>query len=122
MNIESQRGDWRFGPIIGLVIVVLAIIGLFAVCFDDDDGDGDIDTLGRLELVSHDYGCDPAWEDCGGRYGDSGDDWNSDQRNHNGRERGAFSPGPFEDSPVDFRDNCISLDCGGRERQEDQPQ
>ena len=50
------------------------------------------------------------------------DQWNSEEENRNrNRNRGAFSPGPFEDSPVDFRDNCISLDCGGRDKK-DEPQ
>lgn len=54
--------------------------------------------------------------DCGGR-GDSGDDWNSEQRNHNRRNRGAFSPGPFDRSPVEMHDVCISLDCSGRDKE-----
>jgi hypothetical protein len=54
------------------------------------------------------------------------DQWNSDQRNHNGRERGAFSPGPFDDSPVDaFNGNTICLPgstCTPDDRQrEEQP-
>lgn len=36
------------------------------------------------------------------RCADSGDDC-----------RGSFSPGPFDRSPVDVHDNCISLDCNG---------
>lgn len=35
--MKSERGDWRFGPIAGLVIIILALIGLFAVCNGDDD-------------------------------------------------------------------------------------
>lgn len=36
------------------------------------------------------------------------DQWNSDQNNHNRRNRGAFSPGPFDDSPVDaFNNVCM---------------
>lgn len=48
------------------------------------------------------------------------DQWNQEDENRNrNRNRGAFSPGPFEDSPIDFRDNCISLDCGGREKKDE---
>jgi hypothetical protein len=35
-NVGDERGDWRFGSITGFVIVVLAVIGFFAVCNDDD--------------------------------------------------------------------------------------
>lgn len=48
--------------------------------------------------ADHDYrGCDPYYEDC---RGDEYDQWDSDQRSHNRRNRGSFSPGPFQDSPV----------------------
>lgn len=117
----SERGAITFGPIVGVIVIVLAFIGLLAICNENEEVD--TDGLGRVELVSHEYGeCDPYYEDCGGdRYG-YGSDYGSEDRNRNrGRNRGAFSPGPFDDSPIDMRNACISLDCSGRERQEDRP-
>lgn len=92
--MSSERGDWSVGPIAGIIIIVLAIIGLFAVCSDDD---GDVDTLSRIQLVSHEYD-DQDY-----------DQWNNEDRNRNrDRNRGAFSPGPFDDSPVDaFNNVCM---------------
>lgn len=102
-RLSDERGV-TFGPIIGVIVIILAIIGLLAVCSDDDV---DEDLLGRVELVSHDYG--------GGYYYDE-DNWGGEDRNRNrGRNRGAFSPGPFDRSPIDMRNACISLDCSGRE-------
>lgn len=52
--------------------------------------------------------------------GNSGGDYGNgnDQRHcHESQNcRGSFSPGPFDRSPVDIHDNCISLDCGGYEK------
>lgn len=94
------------GWVVGAIFLAgVVVAGCIAVVNDED-------SLGRMQLVSHEYDCDPYYEPCGG---DEYEQWNSDQRNHNRRNRGAFSPGPFEDSPVDFRNNCISLDCGGRD-------
>jgi hypothetical protein len=103
MNLRSERGDWQFGPIAGLIIVILAVIGFFAVCTGDDDKSN---SLGTIQLVSHErsrcYEDEGCYEDDRGDYsGDQDyDQWNNDQRNHNRRNRGAFSPGPFTDSPV----------------------
>lgn len=44
-----------------------------------------------------------------------------DDRNRNrDRNRGAFSPGPFDRSPVDIHDNnlCISPDCSQHGKEE----
>lgn len=104
----NERGVWTFGPIIGFVIVVLAVIGFFAVCTDDE---GDIDARVRVELVSHDYD-DGCWEgECSGGGQNYEDQWSNEDRNRNrDRNRGAFSPGPFDDSPVDaFNGNTICL-------------
>lgn len=104
MNHRGQRGDWQFGPIVGLILIAFALVGFFAVCFGGDDDD-DVN-LGTVTLVNHERS--RCYDDRGcyeGRHGDDSgdqdyDQWNSDQRNHNRRNRGAFSPGPFEDSPV----------------------
>lgn len=57
--------------------------------------------------------------DCGEH--DYRQDYGSYDRNRNrGRNRGAFSPGPFDRSPLDFRNACISLDCSNRDKRDDQ--
>lgn len=115
--------------IIGGFVVVLVLL-LFAVCNDDDDN-----SLGRTFneqaisftvpvaparfVASHDDGGE-CWDeyDCRGReYGD-GDGYSQrydqnygsrDDRNRNrNRDRGAFSPGPFRDSPVTI---CLPYSC-----------
>jgi len=118
-----ERGQ---GLIIMIIVLVLAMIGLFAVCNEDEDEYGIV----KVQLVSHEYdggyddgGYDDGYErercyegDC---YDQEYDQWNSDQRNHNRRNRGAFSPGPFDRSPIEMHDVCISLDCSsGREDRE----
>lgn len=102
----SERGAWTFGPIIGTIIVVLAIIGFFAVC--TGDGDDEIDTLGRVELISHEYDCDPSWDNCGGQEYDQNYGSRDDRNRNRNRDRGAFSPGPFRDSPVTI---CAPYSC-----------
>lgn len=97
--MKDQRGQWSVGPVIGIIVLVLAIIGLFAVCNDEEnDVDG---LLGRVELVSHDYDDDGCWEgECSGGGQDYDYDYGSHDRNRNrGRDRGAFSP-DLQDSPV----------------------
>jgi hypothetical protein len=51
------------------------------------------------------------------RYGNDGGDYgngNDQRRCHESQNcRGSFSPGPFDRSPVDVHDNCVSLDCSG---------
>lgn len=103
MRLRDERGV-TFGPVVGIVVIILAIVGFFALCTGDDDAD----TLGSIELVSHEYGgCDPSWDDCSGDSYEN--DWGGSDRNRNrGRDRGAFSPGPFRDSPVDaFNNVCM---------------
>lgn len=113
-----DEGGIPLAMIILLVVVFLFLAGLFASCdalWDDADEEND---LGMPALVL-DHDCD-YYGDCGGdRYGYGSDYGSEDQNRNRNRNRGAFSPGPFEDSPIDFRDNCISLDCGGRDRQEE---
>lgn len=118
---DKQAGQIGAGLAIIMVILVLAFVGLFAICTDGDDN-----SLGKVELVSHRY------DDSGG-YDDRGDDngcWDGecydgggdgysqrydqnygsrDDRNRNRRRnRGAFSPGPFQDSPVTI---CLPYSC-----------
>lgn len=101
----NERGTWTFGPIAGLAIVILAVIGFFALC--TPDGDHEVNTLGPIELASHGYD-DGCWD--GGCYdGGSDQDYGSHDRNRNrNRDRGAFSPGPFRDSPVTI---CAPYSC-----------
>lgn len=105
--------------IIGVIFLAGVLVAGCVALVNDDD------TLGRVQLVSHEYrdGGDCEWEgDCGGQ---DYDQWNNEDRNRNrNRNRGAFSPGPFDRSPVDFSNSCISLDCSGRDegrRRRDEP-
>ena len=60
--MRDERGV-TFGPIVGIVVVVLAIVGFFALCNENEEVD--VDGLGRVELVSHDYD-DGCWDgECG---------------------------------------------------------
>ena len=109
-----QRGQFLPLGIGVIILLVLAFIGLLAVCTPGEDDH----TLGKIQLVSHEYrdGGDCEWEgDCGDGYY-SGGDYGHNRRDDRNRNRGAFSPGPFDRSPVDFSNSCISLDCSGRER------
>lgn len=106
--------------VIGFVVVAL-VVGTCVACNDDAD---DSNSFGKIQLVSHRY-------DDGGGYDDGGDNgcWNGecydggdgysqrydqnygsrDDRNRNrNRDRGAFSPGPFRDSPVTI---CLPYSC-----------
>ena len=95
MKRPSERGAWTFGPIAGAVIVVLAVIGAFAVCTDNDDDD--IDSLGRIELADHEW--DYGWDDRrGGYYEDSGG--YGDRRGGDGRYAGGRS-GDYDGGPGD---------------------
>lgn len=102
-----------FLAVIG-AITILFILAIFAVCNDSDD-----DSLGRIQLVSHEYGDDR----CQGyecREGGSGNE--GEYRDDN--RRGGISPGPFDRSPVDLRDNRVTIcfpfaNC--RQADEDQP-
>lgn len=107
--------------IIGIVFLAGVLVAGCVALVNDED------SLGRVELVSHEYrdGGDCEWEgDCGGQYS-SGGDYGHNRRDDRHRNRGAFSPGPFDRSPVDFSNSCISLDCSGRDegrrRRRDEP-
>lgn len=79
--MRDERGV-TFGPIVGIVVVVLAIVGFFALCNENEEVD--VDGLGRVELVSHDYD-DGCWDgECGRERGDQ----------YGGDGRGGYSGGP----------------------------
>lgn len=90
-----------FFAIIGFLVVAL-VVGTCAACNDDDHAN----SLGPAVTSHHDRD-----GDSGGEYG-NGNDQRKCYRGENCR--GSFSPGPFDRSPVDIHDNCISLDCGNR--------
>lgn len=95
--MRDERGV-TLGPIVGIIVFVLAVIGLFALC---NESEGDIDTLGRVELVSHEYEEDRCWDygDCGGydeRNGGYGDGRGGDGRFGGGRS-GDYDGGPGDD-------------------------
>lgn len=113
--MTGQRG--QFGIIIGviMVILVLALIGLFAVCTPGEDDH----SLGAIQLVRYDERArcydDGCYDDGGyqGRDDDGGYEYRHDYSNHDrnrnrNRDRGAFSPGPFRDSPVVI---CAPYSC-----------
>lgn len=112
--------------VVGFVVVAL-VVGTCVACSDDDQ-----EGYKPMQLVSHQYdgGGDCDWSgQCGG-----GDEYRHDYSNHDRnrnrqRDRGAFSPGPFRDSPVVI---CAPYSCnsggeqsgGNRENQpppEEQP-
>lgn len=63
-----QRGAITFGPIVGIVVVVLAFIGLLALCNDSDGVDA------MQQMANHEY-CTADHDYCGGEdpyYGEGG--------------------------------------------------
>ncbi len=105
-ELRTQKGEPRGSVPLALIIgvvIVLVLLGGLGMCgdalFEDEDERND---LGMPALVlDHEYD-DGGYYDDGGQYGgERGDDWNNEDYNRNrGRDRGAFSPGPFRDSPV----------------------
>lgn len=101
---------------IAAAVTFLVLMGVAcSACFNKNDDHGR--SLGWVELIRHDRD---------GRGGDSGGEQGSgnDQRRCHGARgdcRGSFSPGPFDRSPIDIHDNCISPDCSGRSRKQDPP-
>lgn len=126
-------------------IALLVVLGLFAICSDDD---AETNTFGRIQLVSHNYDDGGGYGDYQGRDDDGGYEY---RRGGNGSQgdcqsggcgnrsrrcdrstgdcRSSFSPGPFKDSPVTI---CLPYSCnsggeqggGNRENQpppEEQP-
>jgi hypothetical protein len=121
--LDTVEGDSRMSgsvPLAALIFfaVIIAILGGIAVScdalFEDED---EVDDLGhgRVELVRHEYDCDPDWDGCGYQ-----NDYYRGRRGGNDNRGGRnVSPGPFDRSPVEMRDVCISLDCSGRERRDE---
>jgi hypothetical protein len=134
-KVTGERGTVRTAlAVIGFAVVAL-VVGTCVACTDDDK-----DSFGPIQLVSHRY-------DDGGGYDDGGECWDEydcrgreygdgysqrydqnygsrDDRNRNrNRDRGAFSPGPFRDSPVDaFNNVCMpgaTCNYDGRRDQRD---
>lgn len=111
--------------IIGWVLLAAFFVGmLVAGCMawvNDEDSMGPV----QLQLVSHER--DRCYdEDCydQGGYDGYGSDYGHNRRDDRNRNRGAFSPGPFDDSPVDaFNGNVICLPgstCTPDDRQRDE--
>lgn len=119
----GEQGSVPLAVLILVALAVLMVIGL-AVCtdalFEDEDEANDLGR-GRVVLISHERErCYDEWgcEEEGGYYGEdrgygggySGGDYGHNRRDDRNRDRGAFSPGPFDDSPVDaFNGNVICL-------------
>lgn len=83
--------------IIGFVVVAL-VVGTCVACNDDDSDD----SLGRIVLVSHERDRCQGYECRDGGSGNEGE-YRDDNR------RAGISPGPFDRSPVDFRDNRVTI-------------
>lgn len=137
--MRSERGAWSVGPIAGIVIAVLAVIGLLAVC---SEGDGDVETLrfpvtlvavespsaqagpvgdGGASPRDHDGcwdgGCSDDWR--GGGYrehngGGSGDGRGGDGRFGGGRS-GDYDGGPGDDCRNACGNTIIVPSPGGGE-------
>lgn len=99
----DEGGSVPLGLLIFLIVVVLIIAGIAVSCdamFEDEDETNDLGQA-RVELAYHDDG-----------YGDDEGGYRSDEDYDNGRDdnrRGGISPGPFDRSPVDFRDNRVTI-------------
>lgn len=73
-------------------------------------------------FADHDYrDCD--WDgNCGGQEYDQNYGSRDDRNRNRNRERGAFSPGPFDDSPVTIGPICMpNSTCTFEPPPEDQP-
>jgi hypothetical protein len=79
---HSETGAWTFGPVAGLVVVVLAVIGAFAVCNEtEEEATGSV----PLELAHH-------YDD----WDDDGSDGNTGYAGGGGRS-GDYDGGPGDD-------------------------
>ena len=110
------------GWIIAAIFLAGALVAGCVAWVNDEDSMAPV----RAQLAYHersrcydDYDC----EDGQGDYGGYGSDYGHNRRDDRNRNRGAFSPGPFEDSPVDaFNGNTICLPgsyCTPDDRQRD---
>lgn len=100
----KERGQFGAVLVVVAVILVLALVGLFAVCTPGEDDHGD--SLGIARVADH----DGSWDDsrCY-RYGDCRGDSGNEGEYRDDNRRGGISPGPFDRSPVDFRDNRVTI-------------
>lgn len=109
-KLTGEEGSVPVALILLIAGAVIALSFFFGACdamFDDED---EVDDFGLPALVAdHDcWDCPPPDE-----YEEG------DGRNDN--RRAGISPGPFDRSPVEFRDVCISLDCSGRPEEGEEP-
>lgn len=120
--VGTPRGAEEAGgvPLAALLLVLVVVVilgGVFASCdalFEDEDEVNDLGIAVTAPLY-HER-CDPEWGDCyEGEYDQSYDSY--DRNRNRDRNRGAFSPGPFDRSPIDFSGSCFSLDCSGYDRE-----
>lgn len=88
-------------------LFLLFVFALFALCNDDDDepeslGRGQPELAARLAPAYHEDDRCQGYECRDGGSGNEGE-YRDDNR------RGGISPGPFDRSPVDFRDNRVTI-------------
>ena len=121
--VNQNIGDTGSVPLALIILVALAVVLMagLAVCsdalFEDEDEPDDLGI--RVELISHER------DDCYGyecREGGSGNE--GEYRDDN--RRAGISPGPFDRSPVDFRDNRVTIcfpfaNCRQAGEEADQP-
>lgn len=107
MRLRDERGV-TFGPIAGAVVIFLALVGAFALCNDNDDRP---DTLGRVQLVDHEWGGGGYDEDNGGY----GDDRAGDGRFGGGRS-GDYDGGPGDDCRNLCGNTIVVPAPGGRDQ------
>lgn len=87
--------------ILGIFLTGALVAGCIAVVNDEN-------SLARIVVASHDYGGDCDRDDCGGQEYDQNNGSRDDRNRNRDRNRGAFSPGPFDRSPVDaFNNVCM---------------
>lgn len=84
------------------ILVVLFIFALFALCNDDEN---EADSWAPALVASHDY---RGGSDCY-QYGDCRGDSGNEGEYRDDNRRGGISPGPFDRSPVDLRDNRVVI-------------
>lgn len=82
-----QRGAITFGPVVGVIVIILAFIGLLAACNDDNDVDAMQQASHEYCAASHDYcgGEDPYYGGDDGPYYREGDD--NRRGGRNGRDK-----------------------------------
>jgi hypothetical protein len=116
----SERGAITFGPVIGVIVIILAFVGLLAICNENEE----VDTLGRIQWASHEYDeRDRCYgEECYSydeRSGGSGDGRGGDGRFGGGRS-GDYDGGPGDDCRNACGNTIIVPTPGNRDRERDQ--